>query len=88
MLSRWRALPSIEILVLARFSRSVQSNDVNGLPWSVFMISGGPNLWMASLSASRQNSASSVFDIRQAKTFRVNQSMIATRYRNPFRIGK
>ena len=31
---------------------------------SVFMISGGANLWIASFGASRQNSASSVFDIR------------------------
>ena len=79
MLSRSRALPSIEILVLPRFSRSVRSKDVNCDPWSVFMISGGPNLWMASFSASRQNSASSVFEMRLASTLRVNQSMMATR---------
>ncbi len=30
------------------------------------MISGGPNLWIASFNASTQKSASSVFDIRQA----------------------
>ena len=64
MLSRYRALPSIEILVFARFSRAVQSKDVNWLPWSVFMISGGPSLWIASFSASRQNSASRVFEMR------------------------
>lgn len=46
------------------------------------MISGGPNLAMASFSASMQKSASSVFDIRQASTLRVRQSMIAARYRN------
>ena len=28
----------------------------------MFMISGGPSLWMASFNASTQNSASSVFD--------------------------
>ncbi len=43
------------------------------------MISGGPNLWIASFSASRQNSASSVLEMRQASTLRVNQSMMATR---------
>ena len=52
------------------------------------MISAGPNLWIASFNASRQKSASSVFDIRQAKTLRVNQSMIATRQRKPRRIGR
>ena len=88
MLSRYRALPSIEILDFARFKRSVQAKDVNWLPWSVFMISGGPNLWMASFSASTQKSASSVFEMRQANTFRVNQSMMATRYRKPFLIGR
>lgn len=88
MLSRWRALPSVEILVLARFKRSVQSKDVNCDPWSVFMISGGLNLWMASFSTSTQNSASSVLEMRQASTLRVNQSMMATRWRKPLRIGK
>ncbi|WP_146036552.1 hypothetical protein [Pseudotabrizicola formosa] len=40
-------------LDFARFSRSVQSKDVNCEPWSVFMISGGPNSWIVSFSASR-----------------------------------
>jgi len=40
-------------------------------------------LWIASLNALRQKSASSVFDIRLAKTLRVNQSMIATRQKTP-----
>jgi len=44
----------------------------------MFMISGGPNLWTASFSASTQKSASSVFDIRQASTLRVNQSTTTT----------
>jgi hypothetical protein len=51
-------LPSIDILTPARVRRSVQAKDVNWLPWSVFMISGGPKRWMASFSASTQNSAS------------------------------
>jgi hypothetical protein len=45
------------------------------------MISGGPNLWIALFKASTQKSASSVFDIRQASTFRICQSMMATSQR-------
>lgn len=51
------------------------------------MISGGPNLAMASFNASTQKSASSVFEMRQASTLRVCQSMMATRFRKPLRIG-
>jgi hypothetical protein len=40
----------------------------------VFMISGAPYLVVASFRASTQKSASSVFDIRHAKTLRVCQS--------------
>ena len=87
-LSMHRPLPSIEMRVPTRFSRSVQAKDVNWLPWSVFMIPGAPKRWMASFSASTQKSASSVFEMRQARTLRVNQSMMATRYRKPRRIGR
>ena len=40
-------------------------------PWSEFMISGTPNLWIASFNASTQKSASSVLEMRQARTLRV-----------------
>ena len=39
------------------------------------MISGGAKRWMALFIASTQKSASSVFEMRQAKTLRVHQSI-------------
>src|SRR5271169_1534662 len=50
-------------------------------------ISGLPKQAIASSSAVTQKSASIVFDSLQLRTFRLNQSMIATRYRKPLRIG-
>lgn len=51
------------------------------------MMSGVPYFCIASFSASAQKSASSVFEIRDANTLRVYQSMIATKYKNPRRMG-
>ena len=50
-------------------NRSVQSKEGNCGPWLAFMISGGPNWWLASFSAQRQNPASSVFEMGKAKPF-------------------
>ena len=72
-------MPSIEMRTFALRNLFVQAKDVNWLPWSVFIMSGGPNLWIASFSASTQKPASNVFEMRHARTLRVCQSMMATR---------
>jgi len=59
-------------------SLSVNAVLVNCAPWSVLKISGCPFL-RASSSASRQNEVSIVFDRRQARTYRLYQSITATR---------
>lgn len=56
---------------------------VNCEPWSELKISGLPYFASAYLSASTQNPASIEFDNRQLSTFRLCQSMAATKYRNP-----
>lgn len=81
-------MPSIEIRTPDRRNQSIQANDMNCLPWSVFMVSDSPNLAIALFNASTQKSASSVFEMRQANTVRVCQSIIATRYRNLRLIGR
>ena len=53
--------------------QSVGPGEGRELAAPVFMISGEPNLWIASSSASTQKSASNVFEMRQARTLRVNQ---------------
>lgn len=68
-----------EILILASVRVVIQAEPVNWEPWSVFIISGLPYLARASFSASTQKLASSVLDNRHASTFRVAQSIIATR---------
>ena len=65
--------------MLAACKRPVKAKLVNWLPWSVLNISGLPCRARASSSVSVQKLASSVFDSRQASTYRLAQSMIATR---------
>ena len=55
---------------------------VNCTPWSVLNTSGRRRR-KASSSISRQNEPSSVFDSREAITYRLNQSRIAARYMKP-----
>lgn len=65
----------------------MNSEQVNWAPWSVLKISGVPNFASASSSASTQKSAAMLLESRQARTLRLSQSMMATRYRKPRVIG-
>jgi hypothetical protein len=58
----------------------VNASLVNWLPWSLLKIAGTPHTLKASSSTDTQNAASSVFDTRQARTFRLYQSIIQARY--------
>ena len=60
---------------------------VNWTPWSVLKILGEPWRSNASCKASTQNPVSIPVDKRQARTRRLNQSITATRYTNPFANG-
>ena len=55
-------------------------------PWSVLKNSGRPRD-NASLSVSKQNPPVNVFDSRHDRTYRLNQSITAFRYMNPFLIS-
>src|SRR5208282_3453285 len=73
-------------LAPAASSLDVYDTEVYCTPWSVLNTSGQP--WLnASSNASRQKSASSVFDSRHDSTYRLCQSSTAVRYMNPLGIG-
>ena len=78
MLSVYRPFPSLLIFTPCSWSAWVNSRLVNWQPWSVLQISGWtcPN---ASFKASTQQSASRVLDNREATTYRLCQSMMATK---------
>lgn len=48
----------------------------------------GPNQWIVSFSSATQKPASRAYEVRQPSTLWVNQSVMATKERNPRRIGK
>ena len=78
-LSIQRPRPSIEMRTPAACRIPVKRGEVKWLPWYELKISGRPNPARASSSASMQNSTSMVFDTRQDRTFRVDQSITAAR---------
>ena len=77
-LSEYRPFPSMLILTPRSCRTSVNSRLVNWLPWSVLDTSGFLRA-RASSSASAQKLASRVLDSRQATTYRLCQSITATR---------
>jgi len=77
-LSDQRPRPSMLIRTPAVSSVSINAALVNCAPWSVLKISGRPFL-RASSSAPRQNELSIVFDRRQARTYRLYQSITTTK---------
>src|SRR3954447_2988161 len=85
-LSSARPRPSMLTATPAASSRPVNAPAVNCTPWPVLKTSGFPDP-NASSSISAQNDPSSVFDSRQAITYRLNQSITAARYMNPETIG-
>ena len=82
MLSNARPLPSMLIRTHASFRRPVNDAPVYWLPWSVLKISGCPPS-KARSNVATQKSASKVIDRSQLSTYRLCQSITATRYTKP-----
>ena len=66
--------------------KRVKVLPVNWTPWSELKISGVA-LDRALCNASTQKTSSRVLETSQDRTYLENQSMMATRYRKPRRIG-
>jgi hypothetical protein len=66
-----------------RVSTPVKASRVNCDPWSLLKIAGLPWWRKASSRQSTQNTASLLLLIRQLRTLRLTQSMIATRVAKP-----
>ena len=85
-LSSARPRPSMLIAMPRLLSEAKESAEVNCEPRSQFQISGWPKRNAAS-SAVRQKPVSIVLESSQLSTKRLNQSITATRYGKPPRIG-
>src|SRR6266853_1229111 len=87
-LSIHRPRPSMLTSTPADSTASINIGEVNCEPWSVLEISGAcrPTRNAAS-QASTQKAASSVLLNRQPNTYRLHQSITATKYMNPLAIG-
>ena len=66
------------MLIIFLLSMSVKAELVNWAPWSELKIPG-ILATRAFSSAARQKPVSIVIEVSQARTYRLNQSMIATR---------
>src|SRR5206468_12511479 len=82
-LSNQRPRPSMLTSTPADSTASIYIGEVNWEPWSVLDINGAfrPTRSAASHAAT-QNSASIVLLNRQANTYRLHQSITATKYKN------
>jgi hypothetical protein len=85
ILSSARPRLSMLIAVPACAKRLVTARLVNWTPWSMLKISGHP-CTSATSRASRRKAGASELDSCQANTYRLNQSIRATRYRHPLAI--
>src|SRR5580658_3765673 len=87
-LSIQRPRPSMLTSTPADSTASINIGEVNCDPWSVLEINGGCRpARNAASQASTQKSASNVLLKRHPSTYRLHQSITATKYINPLAIG-
>ena len=72
----------------------MKASLVNWLPWSVLKMSGRPLLSASSRTSTEKSESRAcpghdrgVFESHQESTYRLYQSMMTTRYRNPLDMG-